>query len=267
KVVAVFADGTRARGDVLVGCDGARSRVREALCGVEGAAVTALPVWMINFTQGYGAEQARHVRSLNPVFATSVHPELEMMFWLSIQDVPDPEKPETWIFQLLISWLDNPIPEAENNDAGRLAFVRRVSEQWAEPWKSAGLWVKEGTRIPLDQGTCWERATPWDNRKGRMTLCGDAAHPMPPHRGQGLNVAIQDASLFAAAIIEAASGAKSLSEAIDAYDKEMFERGTKEMKISVAQSKAIHKWETLMESPLAKIGMRQTKKAETGVAE
>jgi len=51
-----------------------------------------------------------------------------------------------------MSWMDNPIPETENNEAGRLAFVKRIAEQWAEPWKSAGLWVKEGTKIPIDSG-------------------------------------------------------------------------------------------------------------------
>ena len=83
QVVAVFADGTRVVGDVLVGCDGARSRVREVLCGEEAARVTTVPVSMINFTQMYTAEQALHVRSLNPLFVTSIHPDLRVMFWLS----------------------------------------------------------------------------------------------------------------------------------------------------------------------------------------
>lgn len=188
-----------------------------------------------------------------------------------------------------MSWMDNPIPETENNEAGRLAFVKRIAEQWAEPWKSAGLWVKEGTKIPLDSGTYWERAAPWDNRDGKMTLCGDAAHPMTPReyfpliqaciqrpelsltcfldRGQGFNSAIQDSSTFAAAIKEAASGVKSLSEAIKAYDEEVFERGTREMQISLTQTKSIHDWGKLMKSPMVKIGMHQVKKGDTSIAE
>jgi len=79
-----------------------------------------------------------------------------------------------------MSWMDNPILETENNKAGRLAFVKRIAEQWAEPWKSAGLWVKEGTKIPIDSDAYWERAAAWDNRNGKMTLCGDASHPMTP---------------------------------------------------------------------------------------
>ncbi|OCK81663.1 FAD/NAD(P)-binding domain-containing protein [Lepidopterella palustris CBS 459.81] len=259
QVTAVFTDGTKATGDVLVGCDGARSKTRDFICGEEMAQLTTVPLTMFNFTQQYTAEQALHVRKLNPIFATSIHPDFGAMFWLSIQDVPDPDKPETWVFQLLMSWMNDPLPKAEDNDEGRLAFLKKRSEKWAEPWKSAGLWVKEGTKIPNDPGTYWERAAQWDNRKGKMTLCGDAAHPMTPHRGQGLNNALQDSSNFVSAIKEAASGGNSLANAIDAYDKEVLERGTLEMQISLKQTIFIHNWETLMASPMVKMGMRQAK--------
>jgi len=86
-------------------------------------------------------------------------------------------------------------------------------------------------------------------------------------RGQGFNSAIQDSSTFTAAIKEAASGAKSLSEAIKAYDEEVFERGTREMQISLAQTKSIHDWGKLMKSPMVKIGMHQVKKGDTSIAE
>jgi len=49
QVVAAFADGTGVVGDVLVGCDGARLRVREVVCGEEAAQVTTVPCrWSIS---------------------------------------------------------------------------------------------------------------------------------------------------------------------------------------------------------------------------
>lgn len=94
-----------------------------------------------------------------------------------------------------------------------------------------------------------------------MTLCGDAAHPMTPHRGQGLNNALQDASNFVAAMKEVVGG-KWRQDAVDAYDKEVLERGTTEMGISLKQTLFIHNWETMMQSPMVKMGMRQVGKTE-----
>ena len=45
--------------------------------------------------------------------------------------------------------------------------------------------------------------------------------------------------------------------AIDAYDKEVLERGTLETDISLRQSIAIHDWDKLMQSPLMNIGMHR----------
>lgn len=161
-----------------------------------------------------------------------------------------------------MSWVNNPLPESQNTYEGRLAFFKKRASEYAEPWRSAGEWLPEDSKLPLDAGTYWEKAAPWDNRQGRMTLCGDAAHPMTPHRGQGLNNALQDGSNFVSAIQEAASGAKSLSEAIDAYDKEVLERGQLEMQISLKQTMFIHNWETLMASPMVRMGMHQAKKEQ-----
>jgi hypothetical protein len=54
-----------------------------------------------------------------------------------------------------------------------------------------------------------------------------------------------------------------LAEAVQAYDDEVLERGQTEMDISLKQSYFIHDWETLSQSPMFKIGMRQVKKGET----
>jgi 2-polyprenyl-6-methoxyphenol hydroxylase-like FAD-dependent oxidoreductase len=80
---------------------------------------------------------------------------------------------------------------------------------------------------------------------------------MTPHRGQGLNNALQDASNFVAAMKRVVCGGRSLREEVDAYDEEMLERGKKEMEVSLKQTLFIHNWETVMQSPMVKIGMRQ----------
>lgn len=34
----------------------------------------------------------------------------------------------------------------------------------------------------VDAGTYWGKAKKWDNRRGRMTISGDASHPITPRR-------------------------------------------------------------------------------------
>lgn len=58
--------------------------------------------------------------------------------------------------------------------------------------------------------------------KGRLTLLGDAAHPMLPHLGQGANQAIEDG--MALAIILAQTDKTSVPAALDAYEKLRRER-------------------------------------------
>lgn len=82
QVTAIFEDGSRASGSMLVGCDGAKSRVRELLLG-EKAKLTDVPVRMFNFTSSYSAEQALHVRSLHPISKCAVYEGMGDFFWIS----------------------------------------------------------------------------------------------------------------------------------------------------------------------------------------
>ncbi|ESK87236.1 hypothetical protein Moror_5824 [Moniliophthora roreri MCA 2997] len=65
-----------------------------------------------------------------------------------------------------------------------------------------------------------------DNRDGKVTVVGDAADPMLPHRGQGLDNTIQD-------------------KAMDVYEKKMWKCGREAVIISNENAKAVHDWERL----------------------
>ncbi|KAF2825514.1 FAD/NAD(P)-binding domain-containing protein [Ophiobolus disseminans] len=257
RVEVVFGDGTRVLGDVLVGCDGAKSKVRESVVGVEDAGLTDVPISMFNFPYKFEAGLAVRVRGLNPLFSMSIHPESGTMFWLSIQDILG-DDPATWTFQILLTFPDATLPPSTDlsTQAARHALFQSRAATYAEPWRSVGLALSPSTPIPLDRASYWSRAAAWDNRSGRMTLCGDAAHPLTPHRGQGLNLALQDAEAYVAAMKSVVDG-KGLKEAVDGYDKMVLERGVREMGVSLKQTLDIHDWGTVMESPMAKLGMRR----------
>jgi 2-polyprenyl-6-methoxyphenol hydroxylase-like FAD-dependent oxidoreductase len=58
--------------------------------------------------------------------------------------------------------------------------------------------------------------------KGRLTLLGDAAHPMLPHLGQGANQSIEDGMALATIIADA--GTRDVPSALLAYDRLRRER-------------------------------------------
>jgi hypothetical protein len=135
-----------------------------------------------------------------------------------------------------------------------------------EPFRSAVLWMPDDTKITYDKMAYWV-PIPWDNYDGRVTLAGDAAHPMTPRerpfekilaelmlvdRGQGLNHAICDASHFVDAMQRVVARTSSLKDAITAYSEEIVKRGAEEVLISKQSAGMMLDWDRLMESPLVK---------------
>lgn len=256
-VVATFADGEEAAGDVLVGCDSANSAVRSWLLGAEVARCEVLPCIAYNFTVQYTADQARWLRSqLHPLLKCAPHPQQDTWYIMPILEVKDPEDPASWIFQLFISlWTD---AEAPATSEERLAHFKELAANYAEPFRSAAAWVPEGTYVPYDRIKHWPNPVRWNNHKGRVTLAGDAAHPMAPHRAQGLNNALQDAGhyvdMIKSVVSEGSRSGDRLESAVNAFDEEMFTRGAREIEVSYKQAYATMHWESYMNSPVVKHG-------------
>ena len=89
-------------------------------------------------------------------------------------DKPDVNKPESWIFYILATWPLETKEDHENTD-NRLERLRAHMDGWADPAKSAVAWLPDDIPIGKDQLRIWH-PKPWDNRAGRVTLSGDAAH-------------------------------------------------------------------------------------------
>jgi len=164
-----------------------------------------------------------------------------------VQDVPDPEDPANWRFQIVTSWLGK--QDESLDDAGRLAQVKQKASILCEPFQSAVAWMPGDTKITYDTMAYWV-SIPWDNHDGRVTLAGDAAHPMTPYRGQGLNHAICDASYFVAAMQRVVDGASNLKDAVTACSEEVVRRGADEVLISKQNTLMFLHWDQLMDSPV-----------------
>lgn len=184
SVTAVFEDGQHITGRCIIGADGARSSVRHLILGPEAAPSTRLP-YAVTFVQSkYTREQALFLRSFHPLYIASPHPDGYMAFF-GLQDAPEVDKPEDWTFFFYISW--NSTIEQQNIEGAtfgnkeRLAQVKELSKGFCDPLKSAFEWTPEDQPAWYFDLTVWDPSLPehqWDNKNGRVTLAGDAAHPM-----------------------------------------------------------------------------------------
>jgi len=62
-----------------------------------------------------------------------------------------------------------------------LAQLKEKGALLCEPFRSAVAWIPDDTVVTYDTMAYWV-SIPWDNHDGRVTLAGDAAHPMTPRK-------------------------------------------------------------------------------------
>ncbi|KAL2847334.1 hypothetical protein BJX68DRAFT_112979 [Aspergillus pseudodeflectus] len=260
SATASFHNGPSITASLVVGTDGARSTIREILLGPDQGSIRTLP-YCATFVQArFTADQALFLRSFHPLYLASINPAGYFAFF-GLHDLPDPEQPETWTFFFYISWhspLDEQEATANWSNAQRLQQVKEFSKEFTDPWKSAFNWLPDDQEVwymsltDFDPGAEGHR---WDNKGGRVTLAGDAAHAMTYQRGQGLNHSVTDARKLATAIGDFYSGRKTRAEAIRLYEEEMIARAGGEVRMSTTNTEMVHDWQKVLKSPIMTKGM------------
>lgn len=196
----------RVKADVLIGADGIHSAVRRQFYPDEGAPRwNGITLW----------------RSTSPVTAPMGG---KAMIWAgrSAQKFvayPIGKDPETgldrlnWICDLQVSDADSPPPRDWNRAGDRADFLPRFAD-----WRWAGVDVPA---IVAASGPIYE--FPMVDRDplpqwtfGRVTLMGDAAHPMYPIGSNGATQGIIDARVFAWHL----AAADSVQEALSKYESD-----------------------------------------------
>ncbi|EUC31171.1 hypothetical protein COCCADRAFT_6895 [Bipolaris zeicola 26-R-13] len=262
SVTAHFADGSTATGSILVGADGAHSVTRSLLLGPQLGAINPIP-YAATFVQStFTKEQALHLRSFHPLYLASAHPNNYFAFF-GMQHAPDANDPSTWTFFYYISWRSS-LEEQEATkhwtSAQRLAQQKELAKQFCDPWKSALEWTPDDTPVWYLGLTEWDpslHAHRWDNHNGRVTMVGDAVHPMTYQRGQGLNHSVTDAGKLCDAITRIHAG-QDRKAAITAYEDEVIKRGGAEVRDCTANTVMLHDWERVRQSPLFTKGLNKT---------
>ncbi|CAD6593135.1 MAG: hypothetical protein ASARMPREDX12_006858 [Alectoria sarmentosa] len=258
-VTATFEDGSSATGNLLVGADGAKSKVREYLLGSEKAALQPLPIIGCHATLTLPADIARKlIAELDgQVFVLAFNPARICVFFV-VHDIPDHERPETWEWRPTITFWREGSDQLTNAAEIRKTWNEN-SEKMAEPFRSALLSLPDDAVIMCERLSQWPTMG-WDNKQGSVTLAGDAAHPMTYHRGQGLNNAVHDAAYLGRALNDHCENGKPLTDVLAAYEAEVVERGNEAVLSSGQNSVMLHDWEQLINSPLFQHGAAPLRK-------
>jgi 2-polyprenyl-6-methoxyphenol hydroxylase-like FAD-dependent oxidoreductase len=206
-----FADGTSVETDLVIGADGASSRVRQAVS-------PAVPRYTgISFLEAWFSDvDARHPEIAHLVGQGSAHAADGRRAMFAQRNGGD--RIRTYLIQRLpADWIGARGLAAEDTEDVRALLL----EQY-------GHWAPDLRRMITDnEGPFAHRpilALPvphtW-RHDPTVTLLGDAAHLMPP-LGVGVNLALLDAGELALALV----GAATVADAVRAYEKTMLPRST-----------------------------------------
>ena len=215
-VTLTFADGSRAKADLVIGADGVRSRCRELLVGLEAPKYSGYVAWRSIFPTSLlaGMKLEDYVKWWGPgcwvfltYFITSQRDE-----WFIVALAPQAEWPHE----------SSSVPS--NREEMRTAFAGfhpEVHRQidvipWATKWA-----VYDAEPLPV-----WSR--------GRVMLLGDAAHSMTPYMGQGAAMAIEDGAMLTRCL-EASKGD------ID-YALQMYETNRKDRTAAMQRTSRENTW-------------------------
>jgi 2-polyprenyl-6-methoxyphenol hydroxylase-like FAD-dependent oxidoreductase len=188
EVRARFADGTEAACDILIGADGLHSRVRAQMLGAGEPVYRGYSVWR-------GVAQLEHA-ALPPETALEVYGEGRRFgvgpvglgrtgWWATANEAEG-------------------TPETPAEHAPKLS---RLFAGWCAPVNEL---IEATPSASIIRSAAYDRpASPvWG--RGRVTLLGDAVHPMTPNLGQGGCMAVEDAAVLARCLAKYDDGRAAL---------------------------------------------------------
>ena len=229
----VFQSGAPATADILIGADGANSRIRPLLTPIK-------PFYSgVTIVEGSVADSARNAPRLHAlaqggkIFAlddskslvVSVKGDGSLNFYTGFKTA------ETWA---LTSGIDFA------NAAQVRAWFRQDFAGWGGIWEEL-FEQQEKPCVPRPQ-YCMPLDQTWPAQPN-LTLLGDAAHLMPPYAGEGVNMAMLDALELSECLTNGQFPDEQA--AIAHYEQQMRQRASAVAQETLEQTEALHAPESL----------------------
>ncbi|KAI0181276.1 FAD/NAD(P)-binding domain-containing protein [Hypoxylon sp. FL1284] len=217
--VLVFENKTESGFDLIIGCEGAWSKVRSYISPDAKPYYTGVGLHRLWIPDAaHNVPDLHKIVNRGSLFASSNGQRL------AVQQLGDESLHVAFCARRPENWTQTCGYNAHNLDQVKKAVLEQMYD-WCPQLREAVEKSQEGVCDPknlymLPVG--WN----WEHRRG-VTLIGDAAHLMSPFTGEGVNVAFDDCLKLAAAIIRAVQtdgGLDGLDAEVKAFEEEMFPR-------------------------------------------
>src|SRR6267378_4498184 len=214
QVEVKLQDGTSDAGDLLIGADGLRSTVRRQLLADGDPVYLGASIW-----RGMVSSEGL---SLKPGFGVN---------WIG-------RGSEFLAFHLAdhrIYWAGVTI-ETGGEKAGPGGHKQDALERFATWEEDIPALIAATEPAAILRNDMYDRPPSRRWSKGRVSLVGDAAHPMTPNQGQGACQALEDA----VALGESLEGASDPARAFEIYEKRRMHRANRAVAMSRQASRGVH---------------------------
>jgi len=188
-VVALFSDGSREHGDVLVGADGIHSVIREQLFGAERLRFAGYIAWR-GIAEGASPLPEREALVVvgRGSQAGCFHCGERRLYWFLTR---------------------NAAPDSHAGPLGNRGEAIECVNNWRVPFRSFVEATEENAILRNDVVDLPARRV-WG--AGRVTLLGDAIHATTPNLGQGACQALEDAVVLSDSLRRCASAEAGLRD-------------------------------------------------------